>query len=142
MRLCGEAIVVAWQELLAFESSLSFETTLVGHGVGIAAGGLVVVRLSGEGAFALATHGHPLTLAVTPDQPVSTDPHATLAWSDTLTPTLRTDVSWRSLMAHGGHEAMQIFFEGTGFVVMQPYEDRSRFELLAHPLKRLAALLP
>jgi uncharacterized protein (AIM24 family) len=141
VRLGGESIVIAWEELLAFESRLAFETSLVVNGIGIAAGGLVVVRLSGHGAFALATHGQPLTLPVTPGQPIMTDPHATLAWSDTLTPTLRTNVSWRSLIAHGGGEAVQMRFEGTGFVVVQPFEDRSRIQLNAKPLKRLAALL-
>ena len=36
------------------------------HGVGIAAGGLVAVKLSGHGALAMATHGQPLTLECRP----------------------------------------------------------------------------
>ena len=37
VRLRGETIVVAWQDLLAFEESLSFKTTLLGHGLTVAA---------------------------------------------------------------------------------------------------------
>jgi uncharacterized protein (AIM24 family) len=141
VRLGGEAICVAWEDLLAFEESLVFETTFVGHGVGIAAGGLVVVTLSGYGALAIATHGRPLTLPVAPGHPVCTDPHATLAWSAALTPALKTDLSWRSVFGHGGHEPVQMLFEGTGFVVVQPYEDPSRFGVRVNPLKRIASLV-
>lgn len=141
VRLAGETVVVSWQDLLAFEESLAFETTLVGQGVGIAAAGLIVVRLSGRGAFAFATHGQPLTLTVAPGHPVSTDPHATLAWSAALTPVLKTDLSWRSIFGHGGHEPVQMFFEGSGFVVVQPYEDRGRFAMRAPSLERIASLV-
>jgi uncharacterized protein (AIM24 family) len=141
VRLSGEAIVVSWQDLVAFEDTLAFESRLVGRGLGLAAGGLVVVRLSGHGAFAVATHGQPLALTVGPGQPVSTDPHATLAWSANLTPSFKTDVSWRSVVGHGGHEPVQMWFDGTGFVLVQPYEDPSRFDLGEHPVKRLASLV-
>ena len=49
--------------------------------IGLAAGGLVATRLTGTGAVALATHGQPLVLRVTPGEPLRTDPHATVAWS-------------------------------------------------------------
>jgi uncharacterized protein (AIM24 family) len=141
VRLTGECIVVSWHALVAFEDSLSFETALVSHGVSLAAGGLVVVTLAGHGSFALATHGRPLTLQVTPGGPVSTDPHATLAWSAALTPTLKTDLSWRSAFGHGGQEPFQMFFDGTGFVVVQPYEDASRFGPGPHPIRKVISLV-
>jgi uncharacterized protein (AIM24 family) len=141
VRLAGETIVVSWQELLAFDESLEFEMAFVAHGISIAAGGLVVVKLSGHGAFAIAVHGDPLTLAVDVDKPVSTDPHATLAWSGSLTPSLKTDLSWRSVFRHGGQEPFQMFFEGTGFVVVQPYKDPSRIALSIDPLNQIRALL-
>jgi uncharacterized protein (AIM24 family) len=134
VRLNGEALIVAWAELLAFEESLKFETTVVTHGVGLAAGGLITVRLSGEGALALAVHGEPLTLQVGPGSPVTTDPHATLAWTAGLTPRLKTDLSWRSVFRHGGQEPIQMLFEGTGYVVVQPFEDPNRFALSGAPL--------
>jgi uncharacterized protein (AIM24 family) len=140
IRLAGESLVVAWQDLLAFEESLAFEAQLVGHGVGIAAGGLVVMKLSGHGSLALATHGQPLALSVSPGHAVKTDPHATLAWSAELTPLLKTDLSWRSAFAHGGQEPVQMTFDGSGFVIVQPYEDRGRFHIGANPIKKLVSM--
>jgi uncharacterized protein (AIM24 family) len=141
VQLHDEALVVSWQDLLAFESTLDFEASLVGHGVGIAAGGLVVLRLTGRGALALATHGQPLTLEVKPGGPVMTDPHATLAWSGALTPALETDVTWRTVLGHGGSEAFQMRFDGAGVVLVQPYEDPGRFTRQGRALKRLASLV-
>ncbi len=141
VRLNGETVVVSWQELLAFEESLEFEMSLVAHGVSIAAGGLGVVRLTGHGALAIATHGEPLTLPVTPDNPVSTDPHATVAWSGNLAPTLKTDLSWRSLFGHGGGAPFQMFFKGTGFVVVQPFKNRGRISPNFDPIKQIKALV-
>jgi uncharacterized protein (AIM24 family) len=141
VRLAGETVHVAWAEVLAFESALEFTPHLVAHGVSLAAGGLAVVRLSGHGVVALATHGQPIALQVTPEAPLSTDPHATLAWSDGLEPTLKADVSWRTLVAHGGGEPFQMHFAGHGFVLVQPFEDPSRLHLSASPLKRLASMI-
>jgi uncharacterized protein (AIM24 family) len=101
----------------------------------------VVVKLSGRGTFAVAVHGDPLTLAVDKDSPVSTDPHATLAWSGELTPSLKTDLSWRSVFRHGGQEPFQMHFQGTGFVVVQPHKDPSRIALSVNPLTEIRALL-
>ena len=141
VRLAGDGIVVAWPDLLAFEEALDFQPALVGHGVGLASGGLVAVTLSGHGSVAFVTHGEPLTLMVTPGHPVSTDPHATLAWSPSLAPALKFDVSWRSAIGHGGQEPVQMFFEGDGFVVVQPFKDPSRFGVSVNPLKQLTALV-
>jgi uncharacterized protein (AIM24 family) len=139
--LADEAIVVSAQELLALETSLDFEMSLLGHGLGLAAGGLVVATLRGSGSFALLTHGETLTLNVTPGKPVFTDPHATVAWSAALTPALRTDLTWRSAIAHGGQEPVQMFFEGDGFVIVQPYEDAARLTPRENPLGALTKLL-
>jgi len=140
VRLQGETIFVVWDELLAFEESLQFEPGLVAHGIGIASGGLIRVKLSGTGSVAIITHGEPLTLEITPDNPLSTDPHATIAWSGALTPLLKTDLSWRSVFRHGGQEPVQMRFEGTGYVIVQPYEDPRRFTFEAKSLEKLSAL--
>lgn len=140
LELHGESVVVAARDLLAFESSLTFEMSLLGHGLGIAAGGLIVAALSGEGAFAIATHGETLRLEVTPGDPVNTDPHATVAWSSGLTPVLRTDLSWRSLIGHGGRQPVQMHFEGTGLIIVQPHKDASRVAALEDPVGAVARL--
>lgn len=141
IRLADEALVVSWQDLLAFEETLDFEVSLVGHGVGLAAGGLASVRLSGCGSLAITTHGSPITLEVRPGAPVFTDPHATIAWSSSLSPTLKTDLSWRSALGHGGHEPFQMAFDGHGFVVIQAYEDPARIHWTPRPLKQLSKLV-
>jgi len=141
VRLAGQALVVSWNDLLAIEESLTFTRSLVARGVGIAAGGLVAATICGHGALAISTHGRPLTMMVSPDHPVSTDPHATIAWSASLAPTLKTDLSWRSAIGHGGHEPFQMHFAGVGFVVVQPSEDASRFGAAPRPLKWLRKVL-
>ena len=141
LHLQSETIFVVWDELLAFDESLRFEPGVVDHGIGIASGGLVRIKLSGTGSVAIITHGDPLRLEVTPGDPLSTDPHATIAWSEGLTPVLKTDLSWRSIFAHGGHEPIQMLFNGTGYVIVQPYEEPRRFTLEAKSLQKLAALL-
>jgi uncharacterized protein (AIM24 family) len=141
IQLSGETINVVSQELVAFEETLHFEPQVVAHGVGVAAGGLITMRLSGQGSVAVASHGEPLTLEVMPGDPVSTDPHATIAWSGGLSPALKTDLSWRSLFRHGGHEPVQMFFEGTGRVMVQPFEDPRRISFERGAVKRLSAML-
>jgi len=129
LHLADETLCVSAEELLAFEETLEHEIFLVGKRVGVAAGGLFGVRFSGTGALAFGVHGSPLTLPVTPANPVSTDPHATLAWSGELVPELKTDLSWRSVFRHGGSEPFQMSFQGEGFVVVQPAEDQARFRM-------------
>lgn len=141
IRLNGESIVVSWNDLLAFEDALTFETMLLTRGVGMAAGGLVGVRLGGHGAFAIATHGQPLTLAVAPGRAVCTDPRSTVAWSANLAPALKTDLNWRSALGHGGQQPFQMRFDGNGFVVVQPYRDASRVKLPTPRLRRFMSSL-
>lgn len=90
---------------------------------GMMAGGLFNIRLSGRGLVAITTHYEPLTLRVTPDQPLFTDPNATVAWSGTLSPEIITNVTFRTLIGRGSGEAIQLKFVGDGWVVLQPYEE-------------------
>lgn len=140
VELKNDTMFVMWEELLAFEEQLQFEPGIVANGIGIASGGLIRVRLSGTGAIAMLTHGEPLKLEVTPGDPVRTDPHATIAWSGGLTPALKTDLSWRSLFAHGGNEPIQMSFEGSGYVIVQPYEDPRRLTFDTGAIENLSAL--
>jgi uncharacterized protein (AIM24 family) len=141
LQLRDETMFVAWEELLAFEESLAFEAGVVGHGITAMSGGMVRMRLSGSGAVALITHGEPLTLAVTPGDPVSTDPRATIAWSGDLAPTLKTDLSWRSIVGHGGQQPIQMYFAGEGHVVVQPFKDPPRVAAQKKSLEHLQTLL-
>ncbi len=119
----GEAINVNGNDLLAFEDTIQYQITMHRRIAGMLAGGLFSLRLTGHGMAALISHGAPLTLRVRPNDPVITDPNATVAWSGNLQPQIKTDISLRSLIGRGGGEAFQMLFQGDGFVVVQPYEE-------------------
>jgi uncharacterized protein (AIM24 family) len=87
------------------------------------AGGLFNVRLSGQGMVAITSHHEPLVLMVSPQSPVTTDPNATIAWSGTLTPEFKTDISLKTFFGRGSGESIQMRFQGDGFVVIQPFEE-------------------
>ncbi|MAF64761.1 MAG: hypothetical protein CMJ84_03765 [Planctomycetes bacterium] len=123
LTLENEAIFVNGNDLLAFEDGINWDIKLMRKVTAMLAGGLFNVRLEGNGMIAITTHYDPLTLIVTPDSPVITDPNATVAWSGTLEPQFRTDVSLKTFFGRGSGESIQMKFEGDGFVVIQPYEE-------------------
>lgn len=123
LNLRDEAIFVNGNDVLAFESSINYEIKMMKKVGAMMSGGLFNVRLSGTGMIAITTHYNPVTLLVTPDCPIYTDPNATVAWSGNLTPTLKTDVSLKTFFGRGSGESFQSEFTGSGFVVIQPYEE-------------------
>lgn len=126
LQLQGEAIVVNGEDLIAFEPSLTYDVKMMKQVSAIVSGGLFNVRIEGSGLVAIGTHHEPLTLRVTPGQPVFTDPNATVAWSGNLQPSFKTDVSFKTFLGRGSGESFQMQFEATqgeGWVVMQPYEE-------------------
>lgn len=129
LRLAGQTVHVSANELLAFDDSLEVDMFVVGEGLTIASGGLFVVKLSGTGSVALAVHGDAIVLPVKPGMDLRTDPHATVAWTDGLVPTMTTDITWRTFIKKGSGEAFQMHFSGTGEVLVQPAEDPAKFTL-------------
>lgn len=123
IQLGGEAICVNGNDILAFEATISNEIKMMRRVAGMVAGGLFNYRLSGTGLIAITSHYNPLTLRVTPGNPVFTDPNATIAWSANLTPDFKTDISLKTFLGRGSGESFQMKFEGDGFVVVQPYEE-------------------
>jgi uncharacterized protein (AIM24 family) len=123
LNLQNETIFVNGNDLLAFESSVNWDIKMMRRMAGLMAGGLFNVRLSGPGMIAMTTHYDPITLQVTPGQIVYTDPNATVAWSGSLAPDIRTDVSFKTFLGRGSGESIQLKFEGSGWVVLQPYEE-------------------
>jgi uncharacterized protein (AIM24 family) len=119
----GETIVVNGNDLLALEDGMSYDIRMMRRVAGMASGGLFNVRVAGPGLIAITTHYTPITLRVTPGTPVFTDPNATVAWSGTLEPGIHTDISFKTLIGRGSGESIQLRFEGTGWVVLQPYEE-------------------
>lgn len=123
LRLAGESIFVNGNDVLAYEDGITSEIRMMRRVSGMVSGGLFNIRLSGSGVVAITSHYDPLTLAVTPDQPVFTDPNATVAWSGGLTPDIVTDISLGTLLGRGSGESIQLKFAGSGWVVVQPYEE-------------------
>lgn len=123
LQLSNEAICVNGNDLLAFEMSLQYDIKMMKKMSAILAGGLFNIRLQGTGMVAITSHYDPMTLPVTPNEPVTTDPNATVLWSGNLEPTFKTDIQFKTLLGRGSGESMQMEFLGDGFVVVQPYEE-------------------
>jgi uncharacterized protein (AIM24 family) len=124
LNLAGESIYVNGNDLLAFQDTMSWDITLMRKLTAMIAGGLFNVRLEGEGMIAITSHYEPLTLIVQPGNPVFTDPNSTIAWSGGLSPEFKTDVSLKTFLGRGSGESIQMRFDGKGFVVVQPFEER------------------
>ena len=123
LRLTDEAIVVNGNDVLAFEPQIKCDIKMMKKLTAMMAGGLFNVRLEGSGLVAITTHYDPITLHVSPDNPVITDPNATVAWSGNLEPNFKKDVSFKTFLGRGSGESIQMEFAGEGFVVVQPYEE-------------------
>jgi uncharacterized protein (AIM24 family) len=123
LHLQNEAIFVNGNDLLAFEPSISWDIKMMRRVAGMLSGGLFNVRLEGTGMVAITSHYEPLTLLVSPDNPVYTDPNATVAWSGNLQPEFVTDISFKTFLGRGSGESIQMKFSGDGFVVVQPFEE-------------------
>jgi uncharacterized protein (AIM24 family) len=123
LHLHNDSIYVNGNDLLAFEPNVSWDIKLMRRIAGMMSGGLFNIRLEGSGMVAITSHYEPLTLLVTPDNPVLTDPNATVAWSGNLQPEFVTDISLKTFFGRGSGESIQMKFSGEGFVVVQPFEE-------------------
>ncbi|MGG6263841.1 AIM24 family protein [Leptolyngbya sp. AN03gr2] len=123
LNLNNDTFFVNGNDVLAMEDSIKWEIKLMRRIAGMVAGGLFNVRVSGTGMVAITTHYEPLTLAVKPGVPVFTDPNATIAWSGSLEPEIVTNFTVGTFLGRGSGEAIQLKFQGNGWVVLQPYEE-------------------
>lgn len=117
-----ESITVNGNDLLAFEPTIRWNVRFMRRIGGMMAGGLFNIHLKGPGKVAITTHFDPVTFQVRPNQPVFTDPNATVAWSGHLKPKIHTDVTMRTFLGRGSGESIQLKFTGEGFVMIHPYE--------------------
>ena len=125
LQLQNEAFIVNGNDVLAFEPQIKCDIKMMKKITAMMAGGLFNVRLEGSGLVAITTHYDPITLHVSPDNPVITDPNATVAWSGNLEPNFKKDVSFKTFLGRGSGESIQMEFNGEGFVEVQPYEEVS-----------------
>jgi len=123
IKLQNEAVFVNGNDVLALEDNIKNEIKMLKSIAGMMSGGLFQVKLSGSGYIAITTHGEPILLRVTSNQPVYTDPNATVAWSENLTPNIKTNLTFGSFIGRGSGESFQLEFFGEGWVLVQPYEE-------------------
>lgn len=123
IKLQNEAVFVNGNDVLALEENIKNEIKMLKSIAGMMSGGLFQVKLSGSGYIAITTHGEPILLRVTGNQPVYTDPNATVAWSENLTPNIKTNLTFGSFIGRGSGESLQLEFFGEGWVLVQPYEE-------------------
>lgn len=115
----GESVTVNGEDILAFESELTYEISTIDSLAGSFAGGFTNVYLEGPGVVALTTHGDPLVM----EPPVSTDPSATVAWSG-ISPSVEVNKNLSDFVGQESGERFQMNFDDdSGFVVVQPYEE-------------------
>jgi len=114
-----EAITVNGEDVLAFDSDVSYDIREMDSLAGAFAGGFTNVHLAGPGHVALTTHADPVVL----EPPVSTDPSATVAWSGG-SPDVEVNKNLTDMVGQESGERFQMQFDGgDGFVVVQPNEE-------------------
>ncbi|MCG1002459.1 MULTISPECIES: AIM24 family protein [Halobacterium] len=118
-----ESLSVNGNDVLAFDANVDYEISTIGNLSGAAAGGLTNVYLTGPGEVAITTHGDPLVI----NPPVTTDPDATVAWSDGLSPSFSVNKALEIGQTSG--ESVQMEFSADdGFVVLQPHEEGGQMQ--------------
>ena len=123
IKLQNESVFVNGNDVLALEDSIKNEIKMLKSVAGMMSGGLFQVKLSGSGYIAITTHGEPILLRVSANQPVYTDPNATVAWSENLSPNIKTNLTFGSFIGRGSGESFQLEFFGEGWVLVQPCEE-------------------
>lgn len=118
IELKGETFFVEGRNLLAFEKTVDWDITVV-KGGGKISGGLFTCKLSGYGFVAITSHGKPIAL----NTPCVVDPNSVLGWTSGTSPTIRTDINFKTLIGKSSGETFQLAFGGQGKVLVQPYEN-------------------
>ncbi|MDQ0418702.1 uncharacterized protein (AIM24 family) [Croceifilum oryzae] len=118
IELKGETLFVESRNLLAFEKTIDWDVTLL-KGGGSMSGGLFTCKLSGHGCIAITSFGQPIAL----EAPCVVDPDSVLGWTSGTSPTIRTDINFKTLIGKSSGETFQLAFNGKGKVLVQPYEN-------------------
>jgi uncharacterized protein (AIM24 family) len=123
LRLEDDAITCNGANLLAFDAGIDWDITRVEGAGGLLAGGLFNVSLKGTGFVALLSDGPPVLLDVG-EAPTFADPQAAITWSSGVRTSMKTDINVKTLIGRGSGETIQVAFEGSGWVLVQPSEGR------------------
>ncbi|GAA1716946.1 hypothetical protein GCM10009809_11220 [Isoptericola hypogeus] len=115
----GESVTVNGSNILAFESSLTWDINRV-EGASMLTGGLFNTTFTGTGALAVTAYGTPVVLNV--DEPTYVDMQSAVLWSTSLTSSVRKTAKLGAAIGRGSGEAYQLGLTGSGFVVVQASE--------------------
>lgn len=121
VNLENDSLTVNGSNVLAFDSTLTWDIKRV-EGASMMAGGVFNTTFTGTGTVAITSHGSPVVLTV--DAPTYADIQAAIAWSTSLSTSVRRTAGASALIGRGSGEAFQLVFTGQGFVVVQASEGR------------------
>jgi uncharacterized protein (AIM24 family) len=116
----NEGITVNGRNLLAFEPQLGWDIGRV-QGAGVAAGGRFNTTFTGTGWVAGTAHGTPVMLDAG-QAPTFADGQSAICWSAHLGVGVNRTFKASALIGRGSGEAMQLAFQGQGFVLVQASE--------------------
>ncbi|MBB4916159.1 AIM24 family protein [Streptosporangium saharense] len=116
----NEAITVNGRNLLAFDPQLTWDIQRV-QGAGIATGGLFNTTVQGTGWVAVTAHGAPVLLDAS-RAPTYADSQSAVCWSTSLRVGVNRTFKAAALIGRGSGEAVQLAFQGQGFVLVQASE--------------------
>ena len=121
VKLEGDSLTVNGANVLAFDSTITWDIKRV-EGASMMAGGVFNTTFTGTGTVAITSHGTPVVLNV--DAPTYADIQAAVAWSTSLTTSVRRTAGAGAMIGRGSGEAFQLVFNGQGFVIVQASEGR------------------
>ncbi|WP_101789897.1 AIM24 family protein [Nonomuraea indica] len=116
----NEALTVNGRNLLAMDAHLTWDIQRV-QGAGVAAGGLFNMTVKGTGWVAVTAHGTPVLLDAS-QAPTYADGQSAVCWSAGLHVGVNRTFKASALIGRGSGEAMQLAFQGQGFVLVQASE--------------------
>jgi uncharacterized protein (AIM24 family) len=123
LSLDNDQITCNGANLLAFDDGIDWDITRVEGAGGMLTGGMFNVSLKGTGSVALLSDGPPVLLDVG-EAPTFADPASAITWSSGVRTSMKTDINVKTLIGRGSGETIQVAFEGTGWVLVQPSEGR------------------
>lgn len=115
-----DSLTVSGTNVLAFEPTLDWDIRKF-EGASVISGGLFNTVFTGKGVLAITALGTPKVLRVD-GRDTYTDVQSAIAWSTSLSTTMRKTATASAAIGRGSGEAFQLAFSGDGFVLFQASE--------------------
>jgi uncharacterized protein (AIM24 family) len=116
----SDALSINGANLLAFESTLTYDIRMIANAGALAGAGLFNTVVQGTGRVAVTAQGTPVVLET--NQPTFVDPNAAICWSAGLNVQVVRSEGLGAFLGRTSGEQWQMNFSGQGFVVVQPSE--------------------